>query len=132
MLKNPVVVENQERRKETAVRSIPGRNFSMDEHRISHLFKNYFNNKMTLLLFLVQMRGIKPNPKLAETAGGFLEDLFRHMLEGALRKRYRLVFKWLKRFFLKLPDVSVHQRDKARNFIRAIYDAFGLHLKDDI
>ena len=132
MLKNPVVVDIQVRRKETEVRNIPERNYAMDEHKISHLFKNYFNNKMTLLLFLIQTRGIKPNPKLVETVGGFLDDLFRHMLEGALQKRYRLVFKWLKRFFAKMPDVSMDQRDKARDFIRAIYDALGLHLKDDI
>ncbi len=104
----------------------------MDEREVSQLFSRYFNNKMTLLLFLVQAKHVKPNPVLVETVHHFLEDLFRHMFEGRLQKRYRLVFKWLKRFFEKLPDVSVYQRDKARDFIRAIYDAFGLHLKDDI
>lgn len=114
------------------VKDIPRQDFSADAHKISHLFQSYFNNKMTLLLFLIQARGIKPNPKLVETIELFLDDLFRHMLEEALQQQYRLVFKWLKRFFLKLPDVSIDQRDKARDFIRAIYDVFGLHLKDDI
>lgn len=132
MLKNPVAVNDQEKRSGTAVRDIQERNFSMAEHEISQLFGSYFNNKMTLLLFLVQAKGVKPNPKLGETVGCFLEELFRDRLEVAAQKRYRLVFKWLKRFFSKLPDVSVDQRDKARDFIRAIYDAFGMHLKDDI
>ena len=54
------------------------------------------------------------------------------MLEGSLQKRYRRIFKWLKLFFAKLPDVSVYQRDTAKDFVRAIYDEFGLHLKSDI
>jgi hypothetical protein len=162
MLKNPVVVEDQRqgkgsRSKEhqgpegtarlahearlvprstfdggTAIPERQERSLVMDEHKISELFRSYFNNKMTLLLFLVQAKNVTPNPKLAETVRAFLDDLFRHMLEDRLQKRYRLIFKWLKRFFEMLPAVSVYQRDKAKDFIRAIYDAFGLHLKDDI
>lgn len=132
MLKNPGVADPQQRKKAAVVRNISKRDSAASDHKISHLFQSYFNNKMTLLLFLIQARGIKPNPKLIETIGYFLDDLYRHMLEGALQRRYRLVFKWLKKFFLKLPDVSIGQRDKAGDFIRAIYDVFGLHLKDDI
>lgn len=149
MLKNPVVVDNQERTTGAAIRgrSCPAeknkvgrtgpedlqeRNFVMDERKISQLFTRYFNNKMTLLLYLIQAQKIKPSPKLIQTVRGFLGDLFRHMLQERLQKRYRLVFKWLDRFFERLPDVSVYQREKAKDFIRAIYDAFGLHLKNDI
>lgn len=154
MLKNPVVVDNQvqargprsygpspTRRIEglgekgpegTAIPGLQERNFVMDEHKISQLFTGYFNNKMTLLFFLIQAKKVKPNLRLAETIRCFLDDLFHHMLEGSLQKRYRLIFKWLKLFFEKLPDVSVYQRDMAKDFIRAIYDAFGLHLKNDI
>lgn len=127
-----MVADNQQRQKKATVKDIPRQDFATDAHKISHLFQSYFNNKMTLLLFLIQARGVKPNPKLVETVGCFLDDLFRHMLDGALQKRYRLVFKWLKQFFKMLPDVSIDQRDKARDFIRSIYDVFGLHLKDDI
>ena len=162
MLKNPVVVDNQIQARgsrahgpkglegtarlenqarlapcgkydeRTAIPDLQERSFVVDEHKISQLFTSYFNNKMTLLLFLIQAQKVKPNPVLIGTVRGFLDDVFRHMLEDRLQKRYRLVFKWLKRFFEKLPDVSVYQRDKARDFIRAIYDAFGLHLKSDI
>ena len=132
MLKNPVVVENQEQGKGAAIPVRQGRNFVVDDHQISRLFTGYFNNKMTLLLFLVQAKQLKPHSKLAATVRGFLDDLFHHMLEGPMQKRYRLTFKWLKLFFEKLPDVTVNQRDKAKEFIRAIYDAMGLHLKEDL
>lgn len=108
------------------------RNFVMDERKIGQLFTGYFNNKMTLLLFLIQAKKVKPNPVLVGTVHSFLDDMFRHMFEGSMQKRYRRIFKWLKLFFEKLPDVSVYQRDRAKEFIRAIYDAFGLHLKSDI
>ena len=116
----------------TAIQDLQERNFVVDEHKISQLFTGYFNNKMTLLIFLIQARSVKPNPGLTETVVRFLDELFRHMLEPRYQKQYRLPFKWLKRFFQRLPDVSVYQRDRARYFIRAIYDAFGLHLKTDI
>lgn len=116
----------------TATRDLQERNFIMDERRISQLFKSYFNNKMTLLLFLIQAKSLKPNPKLVGTVCDFLDDLFHHMLEGRTQQRYRLIFEWLMRFFKRLPDVTVYQRDKAKDFIRAIYDAFGLHLKSGI
>ncbi len=143
MLKHPVVVDNQEQGKGprpygpqgpegTAIPDLQERNFVMDERKISQLFTGYFNNKMTLLLFLIQAKRVKPSPVLVGTVHSFLDDMFRHMFEGSLQKRYRRIFKWLKLFFGKLPDVSVYQRDRAKEFIRAIYDAFGLHLKDDV
>jgi hypothetical protein len=132
MLKNPVVVDNQVQARGTAIQDLQERNFVMDEHKISQLFTGYFNNKMTLLLFLIQAKKVKPNPVLVGTVHGFLDDMFRHMFEGSLQKRYKRIFKWLKLFFGKLPDVSVYQRDRAKEFVRAIYDAFGMHLKDDV
>ena len=116
------VIENTMRWRQSAV----------DDQIISRLFQGYFNNKMTLLLFLVQSRSLKPNPKLVESVLRFLNDLFHHMLAGGTQKQYRLIFKWLSLFFRKLPDVSLGQRDKAKGFIRVIYDAFGLCLKSDI
>ena len=132
MLKNPVVVDNQVQARGTAIQDLQERNFVMDERKISQLFTGYFNNKMTLLLFLIQAKQVKPNPMLVGTVHTFLDDMFRHMFEGSLQKRYRRIFKWLKIFFGKLPDVSVYQRDRAKEFIRAIYDVMGLRLKDDV
>lgn len=115
-----------------AENKIGGRQSVADNQMISRLFQGYFNNKITLLLFLIQSRSLKPNPKLVESVSTFLNDLYRHMLTGEAQKKYRCVFKWLTLFFQKLPHVSLGQRDKAIGFIRLIYDAVGLHLKIEI
>jgi hypothetical protein len=132
MLKNPVTVDNQVRIKGTAIPALRERNFVMDEREISQLFQSYFNNKMTLLLFLIQAKSAKENPKLVESSSRFIDDIYHHMLSVATQKEQRLVFKWLKIFFRRLPDVSVVQRSKAKNFILYIYDAMGLSLKSSI
>lgn len=132
MLKEPDVIEKEGREREAESRRSGEPPFVQDERRISQLFTSYFNNKMTLLFFLIQARSLKPDPRLIDRVCGFLDDIYRHMLEGEAQKRYRLVFKWLKRFFTGLPDVTAGQRDRARNFIRAVYNALGLHLKENV
>jgi len=57
-----------------------------------------------------------------------LDDMYRHMLPDGLQRKYRLVFLWLKKFFLRLPDVTVKQRNKASQFIRSLYYVFGINL----
>jgi hypothetical protein len=104
----------------------------MDEYRISQSFVGYFNNKMTLLFFLIDAKKVRPSLRLVETVHGFLDDLFNYMLENPLQRKYRRTFQWLKLFFSKLPDVSTVHRNQAKQFIRTIYDAFGIHLKSDI
>jgi hypothetical protein len=160
MLKNPVAVDNQGQRvkglqayglkgtarlenqarlaplskfdRRAAIRGLQECHFVMDEHQLCELFRGYFNNKMTLLFLLVQLKNMKPNIRSVESVTTFLSDLYRHMLAGETQERYRLIFKWLMLFFRKLPDVSLGQRDKAKGFIRVIYDVFGLRLKPNI
>lgn len=100
----------------------------MGEQHLSMLFHGYFNNKMTLLVFLIQIKRHRLNEKSAQLACGFLDDMYRHMLPERLQKKYRLVFLWLKKFFLRLPDVTAEQRSKASRFIRSLYDVFGVNL----
>jgi hypothetical protein len=152
MLKNPMVadntvhktrgtacLENQARLapllkfdKRAAIRDCAGRYLAVDEHRISELFQGYFNNKMTLLFFLIQGKNFVGNPRLVESSSRFIEDIYHHMLSAATQKEQRWVFKWLGIFFRKLPDVSVVQRNKAKGFILCVYDAVGLFLKSNI
>lgn len=143
MLKHPLVVDNQVQARSprldrpqgpegTAVRDLQEEQFRMDEHQISQLFRGYFNNKMTMLVFLIQAKQIKPDERLVGTVCGFLDDIFHHMFEDRLQKRYHLVFLWLKKFFHKLPNVSAGQKVKAVGFIRSLYDTFGFHFKTDI
>ncbi len=138
MLKHPVAADGQARAngaqdsEGTAIRDPRECHFVMDERRISGLFRSFFNNKMTLLVFMIQSARFGPNSRLANSACGFLNDLYHHMLEPDLQRRYHLVFLWLRKFIMKLPNVTNGQRNKALGFIRALYDIFGIRLKSDI
>ncbi len=112
----------------TAIRNRSGCHSAMDEHHLSELFQGYFNNKMTLLVFLTQTKSLRLNGKSAQLACGFLDDIYLHMLPEGVQKKCRLVFLWLKKFFLKFPDVTSEQRNKAIGFIRSLYEIFGIHL----
>ena len=112
----------------TAIRDLQERSFVMDERKISQLFTGYFNNKMTLLVFLAQAKTRRLNEKSASLVCGFLDDMYRHMLPDGLQRKYRLVFLWLRKFFFKLPDVTAAQRSKAIAYIRSLYEVFGINL----
>jgi len=112
----------------TAIRGLRGRHLPVDEHRICGLFQGYFNNKMTLLIFLIRDKRIRLNAESVKLACRFLDDIYCHMLAEGLQRKYRLVFLWLKKFFLKLPDVTAAQRNKAVEFICLLYEIFGIHL----
>ncbi|MBU9889007.1 MAG: hypothetical protein KTQ49_03955 [Candidatus Omnitrophica bacterium] len=131
MLKHPVVIDDQDQVKRTAVSGLRGRLPTATEEPVDPSFAAYFNNKMTLLLFLIQAQKVKPNPALVGTVQRFLDEMFFRLGERP-RHRYRRMFQWLGRFFRKLPDVTVYQRDRAKDFIRAVYDAFGIYLKNEI
>ncbi len=131
MLKHPVVIDDQDQEKRTTVPGLRARVSTRAEQPADPSFAAYFNNKMTLLLFLVQAQKVKPNPALVTTVQSFLDEMFCRLGERP-RHRYRRMFQWLARFFRKLPDVTVYQRDRAKDFIRAVYDAFGLYLKNEI
>jgi hypothetical protein len=99
---------------------------------ISQLFRAYFNNKMTLLIFLIQAKTLKLNSQTVEEISRFLDDIFHHMLIGEAQRQYQEAFEFLKSFFRALPDVSQEQRDLAKEFIRDLYQAVGIDLKADI
>lgn len=103
-----------------------------NDEKVSRLFRAYFNNKMTLLVFLIQSKTLKPSPHLLDEIFRFLNDLYHHMLTGANQERHRHVFEWLKAFFQTLPDASQDQRVQAREFVRSLYDAIGMDLKSDL
>lgn len=102
------------------------------DQELGQLFQAYFNNKMTLLLFLIQGKAVKPNPGLVEGISLFLDDLYHHMLTGKNQERYRHAVEWLKSFFQTLPEASLEQRSRAKGFVRDLYDAMGMRLKAKI
>ena len=114
------------------VADAPSWDFTIDEAKFRYLFTGYFNNKMTVLLFLTQRRKGAPSVELIGKMRNLLNDLYYHMLEERSQKRYRLAFKWLMLFLKKLPDVNRRQRNKARKLIRVLYHAFGVNLNTEI
>ncbi|OGX10773.1 MAG: hypothetical protein A2351_08110 [Omnitrophica bacterium RIFOXYB12_FULL_50_7] len=117
--------------KGTAIRDLRDRYLVAEEQSLGRLFIGYFNNKMAVIVFLIQAQRHKPDAKVVSSLSLFLDDLFHHILDGSKQGRYRRVFLWLKRFLLKLPNVRSDQRRRAAHFIQDLYDVFGVHLNSN-
>jgi len=115
----------------TAIRDLREQPCAADEHRLGQLFKGYFNNKMTVLIFLIQAKRHRPEAEGVRGLCCFLDDLYRHMLEPAYQVRYRRRFLWLKRFIQKLPEVRPSQRVRAIFFVQTLYEILGIQLKKE-
>ena len=116
----------------TAIRGLKERHLALEEQLLGQLFKGYFNNKMTILIFLIQVKQHIPEARAVNGVCCFLDDLYRHMLGDSNQKRYRRVFLWLKRFVQMLPNVKASQRGRALDFVQALYEVFDINLKSEI
>ena len=116
----------------TAIHGLRERHLAFEEQLLGQLFKGYFNNKMTVLVFLIQAKQHKPEAGVVNGVCCFLDDLYHHMLADSKQKQYRRVFIWLKKFVQKLPSVKTSQRSTAVNFVKALYDVFGITPKTEI
>ena len=116
----------------TAIRGLKERHLALEEQLLGQLFKGYFNNKMTVLIFLIQVKRHIPEARAVNGVCCFLDDLYRHMLGDSNQKRYRRVFLWLKRFVQMLPNVKASQRIRALDFVRALYEVFSINPKSEI
>ena len=118
--------------KGTAIQDLLDRHLVSEEQLLGKLFKGYFNNKMSVLVFFIQAKQHQPGPGAVNGMCCFLDDLYRHILEDSKQIRYRRVFVWLKGFVQKLPNVRDSQRDQAIDFVGVLYEAFGIHPKSQI
>lgn len=116
----------------TAIRDLRERHLLTEEQMLGQLFKGYFNNKMTVLIFLIQVKQHKPEAKVINGVCCFLDDLYLHMLADSKQKRYRRVFIWLKKFVRKIPNVKISQRGSALNFVQDLFEVFGVHPKPSV
>ena len=116
----------------TAIQDLRDRNLVTEERLLGQLFKGYFNNKMRVLIFLIQVKQHKPEARGINGVCCFLDDLYRHMLADSNQKRYRRVFIWLTKFVQKLPNVKASQRGRALDFVRDLYGVFGINLQSEI
>ena len=116
----------------TAIHGLRERHLAFEEQLLGQLFKGYFNNKMTVLVFLIQAKQHKPEAGVVNGVCCFLDDLYHHMLADSKQRRYRRLFMWLKRFVRRLPSAKPSQRRSAINFVQDLYEAFGVHPKSEI
>ena len=116
----------------TAIRDRRDRYLVEEEQSLGRLFVGYFNKKMAVLVLLIQVQRQKPEANVVSNMCGFLEDLCLHRLADPKWRRYRRVLLWLQRFIRKLPDVTASQRGRALDFVKALYDVFGIHLKSRV
>jgi len=93
------------------------------------VFKAYFNNKMTVILLLLQKRKVEPDSYGALKAVLFFDDLYHHMLPSAYQRDYAKAFLWLKLFFRRFPYVKTAQRRKALAYMKIVYQLFGMELR---
>ncbi len=96
------------------------------------LFKAYFNNKMTVILCLLQKRKPEPDSLASMRSVIFFDDLYHHMLRSEYQVEYARVFQWLRLFFKRFPYVSPIQKRKAIEYTKIVYQLFGMKLNINI
>ena len=101
---------------------------SLCEESARDIFRAYFNNKMTVILLLLQKRRVEPDSYSAMRAVIFFDDLYHHMLPNAYQLSHGRVFQWLKLFFKRFPYVKPLQKRKALEYLKIIYQLFGMKL----
>ena len=124
-----MAVGNQGQVKGAAIQCLQDRYLVEEQQMLGKLFEGYFNNKMAVLVFLIQAQRHHPDSKVISSMCFFLDDLYHHMLADSEKKRCRRWFFWLKIFLRQLPNVRVDQRERAVRFISDLYDVFCFNLK---
>ena len=105
---------------------------ALDEETACNIFKAYFNNKMTVILFLLQKRMHEQELLTTLRAEIFFDDLFHHMLKREYQKKYHRVFQWLKLFFRRFPYVKPVQKRKAIEYVSLVYRLMGIQFNLNI
>ncbi|GEM_PF-1947399 len=96
--------------------------------KLKELFQAYFNNRMMVLLMMIEHPGINRQPQSIERQRFFLEDLYHHFLPPHCEAKYRRAFEWLFGFLKRYPDVKPHRIYRGIQMVGLIYEAFGLEL----
>lgn len=92
------------------------------------LFWAYFNNKMMILLMMIEHPVIAKSVLSVEKQKAFLSDLYHHFLPPHTPSKYHHAFKWLGLFLDRYPDVGPRRIHQAIEMVGRIYEAFGLKL----
>jgi hypothetical protein len=95
---------------------------------LEELFVAYFNNRMTVLLMMIEHPELKRRTLSVEHARFFLHDLYHHFLPPGCPAQYGHAFEWLLRFLDVYPDVTPHRIYEAIGRVGLVYECFGLEL----
>lgn len=97
--------------------------------RLEEFFRAYFNNKMWLLLMMIEHPEISRKALSIEHRKMFLEDLYHHFLPSKCLSKYRHAFEWLFRFLEAYPQkVTPRRIYQALQMVSLVYEALGLEL----
>lgn len=96
------------------------------------LFWAYFNNKMTVLLMMIEHPELAKSTISAEKQKMFLHDLYHHFLDCHAPTKYHHAFKWLNRYLGRYPEVHYSEVYRAIKMVSLIYEAFGKKLDSRI
>jgi hypothetical protein len=92
-------------------------------------FRAYLNNKMMMLLLMIEHPGIARDVLSVERQRIFLQDLYHHFLPQDAAARFHRVFKWLDLFLTCYPDAGPRRIHRASEMVGVIYEAFGMKLR---
>ncbi len=95
---------------------------------LENLFWAYFNNKMMILLMMVEHPEIAKGSLSVEKQKAFLNDLYHHFLSESVPTKYHHAFRWLETFLDHYPNINYKEIYKAIQMIGLIYQAFGKKL----
>ncbi|MBI2166762.1 MAG: hypothetical protein HYU34_00800 [Candidatus Omnitrophica bacterium] len=96
------------------------------ERELADLFRAYFNNRMMVLLMMIEHPEISREVLSLERQKFFLNDLYHHFLPSRCASKYRRAFEWLFHFLEVFPDVTPRRIYQALKMVGWIYEGFGM------
>lgn len=96
--------------------------------KLNELFLAYFNNRMMVLLMMIEHPQISRGVLSVERQRFFLDDLYHHFLPPQCEAKYRRAFEWLFGFLKIYPHISPRHIYQAIQMVGLIYEVFGLEL----
>ena len=96
--------------------------------KLPELFQAYFNNRMMILLMMIEHPEISRDVLSVERQRFFLHDLYHHFLPPHCELKYRRAFEWLFGFLDRFPRVTPQRIYQALQKVHLIYEVFGFEL----
>lgn len=93
------------------------------------LFSAYFNNRMMMLLFLIEHPAIARDQLSIEKQKAFLHDPYHHFLPQDSPAKYHRAFAWLRLFLDHWEEARPRRIYRAIHMVGLVYEAFGMKLE---